>query len=111
MPKSAKSFRRHLTLGDVAIASHGLLVTLQFTKTIQFGGRHLPFFFACRYTLPVSPYLRMIRLVRARCSCPGFFIPGHKDLVPRTKHSFVSSFCPYLVTVEISNTQSFRGAA
>ena len=51
MPKSAKSFRRHLTLGDVAIASHGLLVTLQFTKTIQFGGRHLPFFFC----LPLYP--------------------------------------------------------
>ena len=44
VPKSAKSFRRHLTLGDVAIASHGLLVTLQFTKTIQFGGRHLHIF-------------------------------------------------------------------
>ena len=67
--------------------------------------------FLCLPLYPVSPYLRMIRLVPARRSCPGFLISGHKDLVPRTKRSFVSSFCPYLAAVRISNTQSFRGAA
>ena len=48
MPKSAKSFdpRRHLTRGDVAVTSHGLLVTFKCTKTIQFGEcvLHIPLF-------------------------------------------------------------------
>ena len=67
--------------------------------------------FLCLPLYPVSPCLRMIRLVPARRSCPVFLISGHKDLVPRTKRSFVSFFCPYLAAVRISNTQSFRGAA
>ena len=43
--ESAKSFdpRRHLTAGDVAVTSHGLLVTCKCTKTIQFGERRLHF--------------------------------------------------------------------
>ena len=82
MPKSAKSFRPHLTLGDVAITSHGPLVTLQFTEAIQFGGRHLHIpLLAVIPCLSLFTPLRMIRLVPARRSCPVFLISGHKDLV------------------------------
>ena len=46
VPKSAKAFdpRHHLTRGDVAVTSHGLLVTFKCRKTIQFGERllHIP---------------------------------------------------------------------
>ena len=69
VPKSAKSFdpRRHLTRGDVAVTSHGLLVTFKCTKTIQFGERlHIPLLRIHDSPLcPVSAYLRMIRLVPA----------------------------------------------
>ena len=74
MPKSAKSFRPHLTLGDVAITSHGPLVTLQFTEAIQFGGRHLHIpLLAVIPCFSLFTPLRMIRLVPARRSvhpCP-----------------------------------------
>ena len=70
VPKPAKSFdpRRHLTRGDVAVTSHGLLVTFKCTKTIQFGERllHIPLLRIHDSPLcPVSAYLRMIRLVPA----------------------------------------------
>ena len=46
VPKSAESFDpcRHFTRRDVAVTSHGLLVTFKCTKTIQFGERllHIP---------------------------------------------------------------------
>ena len=111
VPKPAKSFdpRRHLTRGDVAVTSHGLLVTFKCTKTIQFGER-LPLLRIHDSPLcPVSAYLRMIRVVPARRSCPVFLIFGPKGLVPLTKRTFVSAFRSYLVTAGISNTQSFRG--
>ena len=86
VPKSAKSFdpRRHLTRGDVAVTSHGLLVAFKCTKTIQFGERllHIPLLRITDSPLcPVSAYLRMIRLVPARRSCPVFLILGPKGLV------------------------------
>ena len=82
MPKSAKSFRPHLTLGDMAITSHGLLVTLQFTEAIQFGGRHLHIpLLAVIPCFSLFTPLRMIRLVPARRSCPVFLSSSHKDLV------------------------------
>ena len=109
VPKSAKSFdpRRHLTRGDVAVTSHGLLVTFKCTKTIQFGERllHIPLLRIHDSPLcPVSAYLRMIRLVPARRSYPVFLIFGPKGLVPLTKHTFVSAFRSYMVA-----SQSFRG--
>ena len=114
VPKSAKSFdpRRHLTRGDVAVTSHGLLVTFKCTKTIQFGERllHIPLLRIHDSPLcPVSAYLRMIRVVPARRSCPVFLIFGPKGLAPLTKRTFVSAFRSYLFTAGISNTQSFRG--
>ena len=114
VPKSAKSFDpcRHLTRGDVAVTSHGLLVTFKCTKTIQFGERllHIPLLRIHDSPLcPVSAYLRMIRLVPARRSCPVFLSFGPKGLVPLTKRTFVSAFRSYLVTAGISNAQSFRG--
>ena len=46
VPGSANSFdpRRHLTRGDMAVTSHGPLVTFNFTKTCQIGERrfHIP---------------------------------------------------------------------
>ena len=70
VPKSARSFdsRRHLTRGDVAVTSHGLLVTFKRTKTIQFGEHrlHIPLLRIVDSRLcPVSAYLCMIRLVPA----------------------------------------------
>ena len=113
-PKSAKSFdpRRHLTHVDVAVTSHGLLVSFKCTKTIQFGKCLLPIPLLTindSQLCPVSAYLRMIRLVPARRSCPVFLIFGPKGLVPLTKRTFVSAFRSYLVTAGISNAQSFRG--
>ena len=66
VPTSATSFdpRRHLTRGDVAVTSHGLLVTFKCTKTIQFGERrlHIPLLRTADSPLcPVSAYLRMIQ--------------------------------------------------
>ena len=114
VPKSAESFdpRRHLTRGDVAVTSHGLLVTFKCTKTIQFGERllHIPLLRIHNSPLrPVSAYLRMIRLVPARRWRPVFLILGPKGLLHLTKCSFVSSFRSYLVAAGISNAQSFRG--
>ena len=115
VPKSAKSFdpRRHLTRGDVAVTSHGLLVTFKCTKTIQFGERllHIPLLRINDSPLcPFSAYLRMIRLVPPACrSCPVFLIFGPKGFVPLTKRTFVSAFRSYLVAAGISNAQSFRG--
>ena len=114
VPNSAKSFipRRHLTCGDVAVTSQGLLATFKSTNTIQFGERllHIPLLRIHDSPLcPVSAYLRMIRLVPARRSCPVFLIFGPKGLVPVTKRTFVSAFRSYLVAAEISNAQSFRG--
>ena len=65
VPKSAKSFdpRRHLTRGDVAVTSHGLLVTFKCTKTIQFGERllHIPLLRIIDSPLcPVSAYLQRL---------------------------------------------------
>ena len=114
VPKSAKSFdpRRHLTRGDVAVTSHGLLVTFKCTKTIQFGERllHIPLLRIHDSPLcPVSAYLRMIRLVSALRSCPVFLLFCRKSLVPLTKRTFVSAFCSYLVAAGISNAQSLSG--
>ena len=114
VPPSAKSFdpHRHLTRGDVAVTSHGLLVTFKCTKTIQFGERrlHIPLLRIVDSPLcPVSAYLRMIRLVTARRSCPVFLISGPSGLVPLTKRSFVSNFRSCLVAAELSDAQSFRG--
>ena len=114
VPKSATSFdpRRHLTRGDVAVTSHGLLVTFKCTKTIQFGERrlHIPLLRIADSPLcPVSAYLHMIRLVPARRSCPVFLISGPVGLVPLTKRSFVSNFRSCLVAAGISDAQSFRG--
>ena len=111
VPKSAKSFdpRRQLTRGDVAVTSHGLLVTFKCAKTIQFGERLLHIPLLRIHDSPVSAYLHMIRLVPARRSRPVFPILGPKGLVPLTKRSFVSSFRSSLVAAGISNAQSFRG--
>ena len=114
VPQSAKSFdpRRHLTRGDVAVTSHGLLVTFKCTKTIQFGEHllHIPLLSIPDSRLcPVSAFLRMIRLVPACRSCPVFLICGPKGLVPLTKRTFVSAFRSYLVAAGISDAQSFRG--
>ena len=114
VPKSATSFdpRRHLTRGDVAVTSHGLLVTFKCTKTIQLGERrlHIPLLRIADSPLcPVSAYLHMIRLVPARRSCPVFLISGPVGLVPLTKRSFVSNFRSCLVAAGISDAQSFRG--
>ena len=114
VPKSARSFdsRRNLTRGDVAVTSHGLLVTFKCTKTIQFGERrlHIPLLRIVDSLLcPVSAYLRMIRLVPARRSSADFLISGPTGLVPLTKRSFVSNFRSCLVAAGISNAQSFRG--
>ena len=62
VPEPAKSFdpRRHLTRGDVAVTSHGLLVTFKCTKTIQFGERrlHIPLLGIADSPLcPVCAYL------------------------------------------------------
>ena len=86
VPESAKSFDplRHLTCGDVAVTSHGLLVTFKCTKTVQFGDRrlHIPLVRIADSPLcPVSAYLRMICLVLARCSSPVFLISGPKGLL------------------------------
>jgi len=58
----------------VGLKVHG---NLKCTKTIQFGERllHIPLLTIVNLPLcPVSAYLRMIRLVPARRSCPIFFI-------------------------------------
>ena len=112
--KSANSFdpRRHLTRGDVAVTSHGLLATFKCTKTIQFGERrpHIPLLRIADSPLcPVSVYLRMIRLVPDCRLSPVFLISCPKGLIPLTKRTFVSSFRSYLVAAGISNAQSFRG--
>ena len=80
VPKSAKSFdpRRHLTRGDVAVTSHGLLVTFKCTKTIQFGEHllHIPLLRIHDSPLcPVSAYLRMILVsfLHTVGFWPGFF--------------------------------------
>ena len=79
VPDSANSFdpRRHLTRDDVAVTSHGLLVTFNCTKTIQIGERrpHIPLLRIADSPLcPVSAYLRMIPLVPACRSTPVFVI-------------------------------------
>ena len=100
VPKSAKSFdpRRHLTRGDVAVTSHGLLVTFKCTKTIQFGERllHIPLLRIHDSPLcPVSAYLRMIRLVPARQSCPVF--SHFRSQGPRSPYKAYFCFClPFL---------------
>ena len=114
VPKSARSFdsRRNLTRGDVAVTSHGLLVTFKCTKTIQFGERRLHILLlriVDSPLCPVSAYLRMIRLVPARRSSAVFLISGPTGLVPLTKRSFVSNFRSCLVAAGISNAESFRG--
>ena len=114
VPKSATSFdpRRHLTRGDVAVTSHGLIVTFKCTKTIQFGERclHIPLLRIVDSLLcPVSIYLCMIRLVPAHHSCPVFLLSAPIGLVPLTKRSFVSYFHSCLVVAGITNAQSFRG--
>lgn len=114
VPKSATSFdpRRHLTRGDVAVTSHGLIVTFKCTKTIQFGERclHIPLLRIVDSPLcPVSIYLCMIRLVPTRHSCPVFLLSAPIGLVPLTKRSCVSYFHSCLVAAGISNAQSFRG--
>ena len=114
VPESAKSFgpRRHLTRGDIAVTSRGLLVTFKCTKIIQFGERllHIPLLRIAGSPLcPVDAYLRMVRLVPARRSCPAFLFPGARGLVPLTKRSFVSNFCACLSAAGISSAESFRG--
>lgn len=114
VPQSATSFdpRRHLTRGDVAVTTHGLLVTFKCTKTIQFGERrlHIPLLRIVDSPLcPVSAYLRMIRLVPARRSSPVFLLSGPNGLVPLAKRSFVSHFRSCHVEAGVSNAHSFRG--
>ena len=81
VPQSAKSYDSccHLTLGDVAVTSHGLLVTFKCTKTIQFGEHllHIPLLIINDSPLcPVSAYLHIICLVPTRHSCPILLILG-----------------------------------
>ena len=114
VPESANSFdlRYHLTCGDGAVTSHGLLVTFKCTKTVQLGEHHLhiPLLRIVDSLLcPVSAYLRMIRLVPACRLRSVFLISGRKSLIPLKKRSFVSSFHSCLVVARISNTQSSRG--
>jgi len=114
VPESAESFdpRRHLTRGDIAVTSHGLLVTFKCTKTIHFGERllHIPLLRIAGSPLcPVDAFLCMVRLVPARRSCPAFLFPGTRGLVPLTKRSFLSNFRACLSAAGISSAESFRG--
>ena len=77
VPSSLRQFdpRRHLTRGNVALTTHGILVTFKCTKTIQFGERllHIPLLCIPGSPLcPVTAYRRMIALVPARRSCQVF---------------------------------------
>ena len=74
------------------------------TKTIQFGERllHIPLLRIHDSPLcPVSAYLRMIRVVPARRSCPVFLIFGPKGLVPLTKRTL------FLLSVPIWSRPGF----
>ena len=95
VPPSLKKFdpRRHLTRGDVAMTTHGLLVTFKCTKIIQFGERllHIRLLGIPGSPLcPVSAYRRMIELVPALRYCPVFLLPGPSGIMPLTQRSFVS---------------------
>ena len=106
VPESAKSCdpRRHLTRGDVAVTSHGLLVTFKCTKMIQFGERrlHIPLIRIADSPLcPVSAYLRMIPLVPARRWSHVFFISGPKVSFPLKSVNF------FLLSVHIWSRSRF----
>ena len=95
VPPLLKKFdpRRHLTRGDVAMTTHGLLVTFKCTKIIQFGERllHIRLLGIPGSPLcPVSAYRRMIELVPALRSCPIFLLPGPSGIMPLIQRSFVS---------------------
>ena len=107
--KCAKSIdpRRHLTCGDVAVTSHGLLVNVQkrfnlesvFSTFLTSQFAVMPCF--CLFTHDSFSS-------RSPIAFCFFLILGPKGLVHLTKRRFVSSFRLYLVAAGISNVQSFR---
>lgn len=86
VPDSVKDLKnkRFLLRGDVQIFDNILIVTMRWSKTIQFGQRvlktpliEIPHSVLC----PVSAFKRMCRLVNAKETDPLFSLPGGKYIM------------------------------
>ena len=80
VPPSGIGFNKdkHLQRGDILQASCGLIVRFKWSKTIQFGERHLPVPISTvpgSVLCPVLAYLNMCKMTPTSASRPAFVFP------------------------------------
>ena len=95
VPNSAAQYNpaKHLSRVDIEVTPRGLLITVGWSKTIQFGQRRLvilvvriPGSLLC----PVRAYRTMCHSIPASDSAPAFLIPENGQLRPLTYRMWMS---------------------
>ena len=94
VPSSIRSFDpcKHLTRGNLVVVDNGLLVTITWSKTNQFGERILQVPLPRIRGSPLCPvraYEQLVRLVPAESYCPAFTYACKPKLRTVTQYMFV----------------------
>lgn len=117
VPNGIKDFdpKKHLTRQDIKIQNNALLITLKWSKTIQFGERLLQIILVAipdHPLCPVSAYKNMCTLVKCNPMSPAFCRFKKGKVIPIIYSEFQKSIKIYLNMIgekaDLYSSHSFR---